>query len=278
MKKTLLSIAAGSLFLAGCFEKDDAAAPKEEWYLSKFTTIQVGRTDTTTTTVKLNTDKKLTEFTESGINGGTPWYSIVTATLEGNKLTQIKEKRESDQEARLINSLEYNGDKIAKINYYGSNGVQDWGITGYNQMVYNAQGRLSEIRILGVPTNIYATLFRVTWENDNVKSVTTFNVVGTDTSQANTNVFYYDTKPNILKPFFTGTFFWWDAPTAVEHLSANNLVKREVFFNQELYHRVTYERIFNDRNQVTQQKEITETLKEQMETHTKVTTFTYVKK
>lgn len=263
------------LLLSAC--KKDDATPAEEWYLSKFTSVEAGRTDTITTTVKL-TNNTISELTEGGMDAGTPWYFTTQTVFEGNKLTQVKESSDVDPTPRVINSLEYTGDKIAKINYYGSNQGQDWGITGYHEMVYNAQGKVTEIRTKGVPANEYATLYKITWEGENVKSLTVFNVVGTDTSQANTEKYSYDDKPGIHRALFGSGFIWNGAPTSVENLSANNLLKKEIYYNETLYTRITYERTYNERNQVKEQKMKIESLQEPTSTQNKIITYTYTKK
>lgn len=275
MKKTLLSAAGFILLLAAC--KKDDAAPAEEWYLSKYATVEVGKTDTITTTVKL-TNNIISEITEGGIDAGTPWYFTTQTVFEGNRLTQLKERSDVEPTPKVISSFEYTGDKISKINYYGSNQGQDWGITGYHQMIYNAQGKVTEIRALGVPDEGYAVLYKITWEGENVKSLTVFNVAGTDTSQANTELYLYDDKPGVHRALFGNGFIWNGSPTAVENLSANNLLKKEVYYQEELYTRVTYERTYNERNQVKEMKVKTENVKEPVSTQHKITTYTYEKK
>lgn len=275
MRKTLLSAAALLLLLSAC--KKDDATPSEQWYLSKYTSVEVGRTDTVTTTVKL-TDNTISELTERGIDAGTPWYFTTLTVFDGNRLTMLKEFSDVEPAPRLINSLEYTGDKIAKINYYGLNQNQENVITGYHEMVYNEQGKVKEIRTKNIPASEYATLYKITWEGENVKSLTVFNVVGADTSQANTEMYLYDTKPAIHHALFGSGFIWNSSPTAVENLSANNLLKKEIYYNEELYTRITYNRTYNERSQVKEMKVKTEALKDPVSTQDKIVTYTYEKK
>jgi len=275
MRKGLLSAAAFVLLFSAC--KKDDATPAEEWYLSKFTSVEVGRTDTVTTTVKL-TNNIISELTEGGIDAGTPWYFTTQPVFDGSRLTQIKESSDAEPTPRVINSLDYTGDKITKINYYGYNQAQEYGITGYNEMVYNAQGKVTEIRTKAVPASEYAILHKITWDGENVKSLTVFNVVGADTSQANTEKYFYDDKPAIHRAFFGNGFIWNGSPTTVENLSANNLLKKEIYYNEELYTRVTYERTYNERSQVKEMKVKTEALKDQVSTQNDIITYTYLKK
>jgi hypothetical protein len=120
-------------------------------------------------------------------------------------------------------------------------------------------------------------LNKLTWEGENVKSVTVFNVQGADTSQSNTTNFFYDAKSGIHRALFSGYVFW-SAPTAVENLSANNVVKKEIYYNEELYTRVTYERTYNERNQIKEEKEKYESLKDPIETANRIMSFSYTKK
>lgn len=275
MRKVILSISAFVLLLSAC--KKDDAAPEGEWQLSKFTSIEVERKDTTVTLVGYNADKTVKELIESGTEDGVPWNYSLQSVYEGNKLVSFRESDNEDPAPRTTDAIVYNGDKVARIDYYGFNGDDQWVITGTYEMTYNAQGKVSAITRKSVPASEYESIYKLTWDGENVKSMTVFNVVGTDTSQANTVNFYYDDKPGIHKVLF-GMYNWLSSPTLVEYLSANNLVKEEVFYNEELYTRNTYERSYNERNQITEVREKRASLKDPVSESNTIVKFEYTKK
>jgi hypothetical protein len=276
MKRTLLSIAAFVLLLSAC--KKDDAAPAEEWILTKLTHVDVERQDTVTTSLKYNTSSVLSELTESGADGDQPYSFTSYPVFEGSKLTKIMESDLEVTTPAIRNSFEYTGNNVTRINTYGFDQAQEWNIEEYYEVLYNAQDKISELRRKSVTAPDYAAIYKVTWENENVKSVTTFNVYGTDTSQGSTNNFTYDNQPNIVKALFKDNYMWLSSPTSFEYLSANNLAKHETLYNGEVYSRDTFEFKFNDKNQLTEQKVKSEQLIDQPSVSNSIVTFTYTKK
>lgn len=274
MKRTLLSISAFVLLLSAC--KKDDAAPAEEWILTKFTSIDVERKDTVITTLKYNAEL-LSELTESG-SDGVPYSVTSYPVFEGGKLTKINESDLEVTTPAIRNSFVYTGNNVTRINEYGFDQTQQWAITEYLEVLYNAQSKISEVRRKSVSSPDYSTIYKLTWEGENVKSVTAFNVYGTDTSQSNTDNFKYDTKPNISKALFKDNYMWLSSPTSFEYLSANNLVEHKALYSGEVYTVDTFEFSFNERNQLAEQKVKSEQLIDQTSVSNRIVTFTYTKK
>lgn len=276
MKKILLNIAACSLFLMAC--KKDDAAPQEEWYLSKFTSVEAGDTDTTTTSLKYSDASVLTELKESGVDGNAAYSLISQPVLEGGKLVKIMASDLNSTTPVIKNSFVYTGNAVTRINEYGFNALQEWVIAEYYEITYNAQQKIDKMVRKSTSNTDYATVYKLTWDGENVKSMTAFNVFGMDTSQANTENNTYDNKPSFTRALFKDNYLWLSSPSSFELLSANNLVKQDLIFGGETYYRFTYEFKFNERNQLAEQKMKTEQLLDGTAESTSITTFTYTKK
>jgi hypothetical protein len=276
MKRTLLSIAAFVLLLSAC--KKDDAAPAEEWILTKFTNVDVERQDTITTSLKYNISSVLSELTESGADWDQPYSITSYPVFEGSRLTKIMESDLEVTTPAIRNSFEYTGNNVTRINTYGFDQAQEWTIEEYFEVLYNSQNKISELRRKSVASPEYVTLYKLTWENENVKSMTVFNVYATDTSQSNTENYTYDNKPSLVKALFKDNYMWLSSPSSFELLSANNLVKQETVFNGEVYSRDTYEFKFNEKNQLTEQQLKSEQLIDQPSVSNSIVTFTYTKK
>ncbi|MRG47051.1 hypothetical protein GFS24_18150 [Chitinophaga sp. SYP-B3965] len=176
---------------------------------------------------------------------------VAYPVFEENKLAKIME---SDVVTR---AFEYTGNNIIRINESEA----------YYDVIYNAEHKISEVRWK-------STIYKLTWENENVKSMTTFNVYNEDTTQGSTKNYTYGNKKIALKD----NCMWLCSPLSFELLSFNNLVKQETVFAGEVHSRDTYEYKFNEKDLLVEQKVRSEQLINDPSVSNRVITFSYTKK
>ncbi|MRG47053.1 hypothetical protein GFS24_18160 [Chitinophaga sp. SYP-B3965] len=226
MKKTMLGLTAITLFFAAC-KKDDASP--ETYYLSHI--IEVGTDGNDTTFITYNADNTFKELSYSYINNDILESYAQGPVYEGGKIVSIYEKNPDQPALHTISSFVYTAGVVSKVQYFGDrngDGIED--TYRYDSLVY-AGGKLAELFEMN---NGYNKKSVLTWEGNNVKVCSLYvKEGGADYVLNSVKKYTYDNKPGFQQ--LLGNYQWLSDVASVEYLSANNVVKEEMFMNGELY-------------------------------------------
>ncbi len=245
MKQLALGIAALSLIFTAC-KKNDTPAGKEEWYLSQI--IEDGDTSN----LKYNTDNKLKEINGHGMNGNIPYFYTIQPVYESGKLTKVMESNSADPTPKASVSVLYLNDRVARVDHFGrTGGLQDWVLIYSDTVIYNAQGKVSELKSIH---STYTSIYRATWENDNVTKIDRYSIIPGQPEQLTvTTKLTYDNKTNMNK-LFNDNLMWIQGPEELQKLSANNVLVEETFNGTALRERNTRTYTYNEWNQIAVEK------------------------
>lgn len=170
-------------------------------------------------------------------------------------------------EEGMLTMMMKSGAVTRSFEYTGNNVIRIHESEAYYEVIYNTEDKISELRWK-------STIYKLTWENENVKSMTVFNVYNTDTSQGYTKNYTYGNKKMPGKD----NYRWLSSPLSFELLSFNNLVKQETVYGGEVHARDTYECKFNEKDLLIEQKIRSEQLTGQPSVCNSIMTFAYTKK
>ncbi|WP_343303389.1 hypothetical protein AAHN97_17665 [Chitinophaga niabensis] len=238
MKKTLLGLTAMTLFFAAC-KKDDATPGT--YYLSKL--IQVGEDGNDTTLISWNADNTFKETYSSAMNNGQLEFFAEGPVYEGGKIVGIKERSSFNPNSHYTKSFVYTGTQVTKVHYYWDNDQDGEYIVSprYDSLVYTS-GKLAEVWGLHAEQPENVTKYILTWEGNNVKTCSLYlkNVAVVEFTLHSVNKYTYDNRPGFQ--YLLGDYNWLSDMNSFELLSANNLVKEEVYSDDVL--RSTYTNVY----------------------------------
>jgi len=234
MKRTLLGLTAITLFFAAC-KKDDASP--ETYYLSKL--IEVGEDGSDTTLISYNADNTFKEMYSAYINNGQLEYYVEGPVYEGGKIIAIQERSSFYPNSHYTKGFVYTGNQVTRLNYYWDND-QDGQYTvspRYDSLVYNA-GKLAELWSKDASQPENTNKYILTWEGNNVKTCSLYlkHPGVADYTLYSVNKYTYDNKAGFQQ--LLGNYHWLSDIYSFEFLSANNMVKEEVYRDDVL--RSTY--------------------------------------
>lgn len=225
MKRTLLSISACLVLLAACKKDDETPGT---FYLTRLIEVGTGDNGNDTTFVSYNADNTLKELYSSATENGVVDFYGEGPVYEGGKIAGLQQRSSLDPTVRKVKSFVYTGSNVTRVNYWSTSNDQTQLASYYDSLVYT-NGKLSEYYSLNSYEPGYETKFVLAWEGNNVKTCSTYmKQNGGDFTLFDATKYTYDNKTG-FQTLLAGNYYWLSDLHSFDYLSANNLVKEEVY-------------------------------------------------
>lgn len=176
--------------------------------------------DGDTTNFVYNPDKTVRQINEHNVYNGALHIDSTDAEYTGGKVARLKVFLGG--ETRVDRSFDYNGELMARINYYGFGG-SGWGITDHDSLVYQ-QGKLSEVHKFFGP--VRSEVYKVTWDGSNIVKAEKYEVNQDQEQLREVHSYVYDAKPGFQQTI-KGNILFCYGREAFFFLSTGTLLKEE---------------------------------------------------
>lgn len=217
MKKTLFSVLAIACLFSACSKDDktDETPPVEtEWLLDHIIR------DEDTVRLTYHTDGTVKQFARYSSNGG--WNDSTRLEYTNGRITKFL-LMEADGTTRIDRAFVYNGEQLARIDYYNFVSGTEVEVTDHDSIVYK-DGKLAEChRINGTFRNSFS---KYTWENGNIVKEELFSVINDQPVPDAITTYTYSDKPG-LSISVKSNFIFFFSQGDYTYLSLKALVKAE---------------------------------------------------